>query len=107
MWRVYFFLWGNADPALLAKDWDGDTWAAYVNGERTVGLLATAWDTERRAHEFAAAYSRSLEKRGHKGSVVTKNQLVLIVDGCDASECSDVIELLNEKVAVTGVPGTG
>lgn len=40
-WRVYFFLWGDADPALLAQDWDGDTWSVYVNGERTVGLLAT------------------------------------------------------------------
>jgi hypothetical protein len=104
-WRVYFFLWGNADPALLAKDWDGDTWAAYVNNERTVGLLATAWDTERRAREFAAAYAKSLDKRGHKGSVVTKGQLVMIVDGCDEGECSDVINLLSERTVVTGVPG--
>ena len=104
-WRVYFHLWGDGDPAFFASDWDGDSWAVYVDGDKTVALLATAWDSQRRAGDFAMAYTKSLIRRGHKGDVTTRGNLVLIVDGCDKSDCPDLIALYTKQVVIKGVPG--
>jgi hypothetical protein len=103
--RVYFRLWGEGDPAALAAGWDGDRWAVWGSGERTVGLLAFAWDTPELATAFAERYGRTLAKRGHKGDVTVKGQLVLIVDGCDAAGCPELVKLLGDKVKVEGTPG--
>lgn len=38
-----------------AAGWDGDRWQLYSNGAETATILATIWDTEADAEEFAAA----------------------------------------------------
>lgn len=47
--------WTNA----AAAGWGGDRWELWSDGEKSVVLLATAWDTEKDAEEFA----RSLTPR--------------------------------------------
>jgi hypothetical protein len=43
--------WTNA----AASGWGGDRWHLYRDGERTVVVAATVWDSERDAREFEAA----------------------------------------------------
>jgi hypothetical protein len=43
--------WTNA----AASGWGGDRWQIYRNGGRAVSVLASVWDSERDAREFAAA----------------------------------------------------
>jgi hypothetical protein len=43
--------WTNA----AAEGWGGDRWELWRNGERSVALLATVWDSDKDAKEFAEA----------------------------------------------------
>ncbi|RMH41379.1 MAG: hypothetical protein D6689_11285 [Deltaproteobacteria bacterium] len=99
-WRVYFMQWQAADPVGAAAGWDGDRVAVYERDGALVGLIATTWDTNADAKEFAEAYIASLDKRfpgaekadarivttvtrpdGGKVLVQRKGQHVFIVDG--------------------------
>jgi len=48
---VFAAAWTNA----AATGWGGDRWELWTRGDRAAVLLATVWDTERDAEEFAAA----------------------------------------------------
>ncbi len=64
--RIYLLIdriLGKEDTALLASEgWGGDTYQLFESerGEKILSL-ATVWDSEKDAHEFWDAYSRSLQ----------------------------------------------
>ena len=101
IWRVYFSLWNQANPDAVASGWDGDRYAVYASGDKTLALISTIWDTPEDATRFANAYVATLGVRfpgaspvageGWKGvsrpegTVVVLEQQqnrVNIVDGC-------------------------
>jgi hypothetical protein len=101
IWRVYFSLWNHANPDTIASGWDGDRYAVYVSGEKTLAFISTIWDTSEDAARFADSYLATLGVRfpgastvageGWKGvsrpdgTVVVLEQQqnrVNIVDGC-------------------------
>ena len=96
-WRVYFLLWDKASAELASEGWDGDRYAVMKSksGE-LLAVVATTWDSEKDAEEFAAAYQRSLVKRfGGDGKkrddgtpvlVERRGSEVFVVDGKDAAK---------------------
>jgi hypothetical protein len=46
------------DASLATAGWDGGIYRAWSNGDRVAIVLATAWDSERDAEEFAAGMQR-------------------------------------------------
>jgi hypothetical protein len=101
IWRVYFSLWNQANPDAVASGWDGDRYAVYAAGDKTLALISTIWDSPEDATRFANAYVATLGVRfpgaspvageGWKGVsrpegtvVVLEHQRnrVNIVDGC-------------------------
>jgi hypothetical protein len=68
-WQVYFQLWLPAQRTIASEGWGGDHVMVVKRGDgRLVARLATAWDTEKDATEFAQAYVGSLKARLPKGS---------------------------------------
>jgi hypothetical protein len=68
-WQVYFQLWLPAQRTIASEGWGGDHVMVVKRGDgRLVARLATAWDTEKDATEFALAYVGSLKTRLPKGS---------------------------------------
>jgi hypothetical protein len=68
-WQVYFQLWLPAQRTIASEGWGGDRIMVVKRGDgRLVARLATAWDTEKDATEFAQAYVGSLKLRLPKGS---------------------------------------
>lgn len=63
----------------------GDAWQHYVNGERSVTLLAALWDTERDAREFVGALRRVPERRAYR-----YGRAVLLVAG-DGQASADTL----------------
>lgn len=58
-----------------AEGWDGDTYRVLRNGESTMLMWATVWDTEIDAREFAVAYSKLLKvKYEHLSDLSTKGE---------------------------------
>jgi hypothetical protein len=51
-------------PATMG--WRGDTWQHYGDGARALSLLATAWDSERDAREFADALRPVARRRVYR-----------------------------------------
>ncbi|MGH2672907.1 MAG: hypothetical protein ACRDHC_08015, partial [Actinomycetota bacterium] len=46
------------DASKATAGWDGGIYRAWSNGDRVAVVLATAWDSERDAEEFAAEMQR-------------------------------------------------
>jgi hypothetical protein len=68
-WQVYFQLWLPAQRTIASEGWGGDHVIVIKRGDgRLVARIATAWDTEKDATEFAQAYVGSLKTRLPKGS---------------------------------------
>jgi hypothetical protein len=68
-WQVYFQLWLPAQRTIASEGWGGDHVIVIKRGDgRLVARIATAWDTEKDATEFAQAYVGSLKARLPKGS---------------------------------------
>jgi hypothetical protein len=68
-WQVYFQLWLPAQRAIASEGWGGDHVIVIKRGDgRLVARIATVWDTEKDAIEFADAYAASLKARFPKGS---------------------------------------
>ena len=68
-WQVYFQLWLPAQRTIASEGWGGDHVIVIRRGDgRLVARIATAWDTEKDATEFAQAYVGSLKARLPKGS---------------------------------------
>jgi hypothetical protein len=60
-----------------AMGWDGDRWELWVKGDRALVLLATVWDSESDAEEYAGALATDAGLRwvrsGTKVAVVAGN----------------------------------
>jgi hypothetical protein len=106
LWRVYFQSWATADPILAAAGWDGDRVAVYGQGDRTVALLVSLWDSDDEASMFEAAYQATLAARASRfatrpeGAQVVVQRLgdrVYIVDGCVPAMCSALVASLKES----------
>ena len=68
-WQVYFQLWLPAQRAIASEGWGGDRVTVIKRGDgRLVARIATVWDTEKDATEFAQAYATSLKPRFMKGT---------------------------------------
>jgi hypothetical protein len=123
LWRVYFSLWGQANPDAVAAGWDGDRYAVHASGDKTLGFIATIWDTPEDATRFANAYLATLgvrfpgappvEGEGWKGvsrpgdTVVVLEQQqnrVNIVDGCTKDLARPLLSELNNKTTLRRHP---
>ena len=68
-WQVYFSLWTPEQQKPASEGWGGDHENVVVRADgRPIARIATAWDTDADAEEFAKAYVASLAKRFAKGS---------------------------------------
>jgi hypothetical protein len=74
--------WTNAGAA----GWGGDLYHHYSNGQRSVTLLATVWDTPEDAREFEAA----LVPQAGGQSVRERSAVVLLVGDC-APRCGSLL----------------
>ncbi len=62
---------GGSEANAAAAGWDGGTYRAWSNGDDVAVLLATVWDTEADAEEFAAAMEDWIDAGGEVASVST------------------------------------
>jgi hypothetical protein len=62
-WRIYFKTWKVPGGEQAAAGWGGDRFWVWERGGRVVTVVATTWDDEPEAREFAEAYERSLTVR--------------------------------------------
>jgi hypothetical protein len=108
LWWVYFYLWTPKLADEAAQGWGGDRYRVVRNGDgKLVGSIATVWDSETDAKQFAAAYRSSLAARfpGAKpsaegvvrpdGGEVHVRQLgarVYIVDGGDQAALDALVK---------------
>jgi hypothetical protein len=68
-WQVYFSLWLPDQQKLASEGWGGDHESVVVRADgRPIARVATTWDTDNDADEFAKAYVASLAKRFPKGA---------------------------------------
>lgn len=69
-WRIVLREHGLGDIAGLASaGWDGDAYAVYTDDAgATLLLLATHWDTQQDAEDFAAAYQGVIDAKGGHGA---------------------------------------
>ena len=96
LWRVYFTNWGRRDANDLAAGWDGDRWAAFIQGDKTFAVVATAWDSPEEAAQFAKAYEDTLATRAAKGLVKVQGERVYVALGCDVGPCEAVMKELDK-----------
>jgi hypothetical protein len=68
----------SSDADAASAGWDGGIYRAWSNGERVAVVLATTWDTEDDAAEFADAMQRWIDESGRTATV-------LPVEGKDVS----------------------
>lgn len=100
-WRIVFAEHGlRADAEAAAAGWNGDRWAVLLD-ERSGApmlLVATSWDTEDDAVEFAAAYERLLAVKyadaPEPTRIVRTGADVLIVEGGSEDDLDARIEFL-------------
>lgn len=68
-WRIYFKTWKVVGGDDAAEGWGGDRFWVWDRGGRVVTVVATTWDEEREAQEFALAYESSLSLRFPKATL--------------------------------------
>jgi hypothetical protein len=61
---------GDAESEGAAAGWDGGIYRAWTNGDRVALVLATAWDSEADAQEFAAVMQDWIEASGRPATVL-------------------------------------
>ncbi len=106
--QIYLQQW-NVKQADASAGWGGDRYAVVKDKDgRITGYLATSWDTEKDAQEFAAAYVETLKARfpgadvskpdagvarTDKGKVFVRQtgKDVFIVDGADDVKALDML----------------
>jgi hypothetical protein len=107
-WQIYLGQW-NVKQLDATAGWGGDRYAVMKDKDgRITGYLATTWDTEKDAKEFAAGYIESLKARfpgadvstpeagvarTDKGKVFVRQtgHHVFIVDGADDAQALDTL----------------
>jgi hypothetical protein len=108
-WKIYFQQWKAADPVEAAAGWGGDRYSVTRDkAGQLLGRIATTWDTEENAVQFAAAYAASLAVRfpgadirkpedgvarpdGSKVFVRLAGKRVFIVDGAQDAKAIDAL----------------
>jgi hypothetical protein len=91
-WRIYLEQWNIPSFADAAAGWDGDSFTVWSSSDGKLhGAIATIWDTDQDATEFATAFRTATVSRFGKdgatrtdGTTVTIAQVgtkVFIVDG--------------------------
>lgn len=107
-WSIYMQQWDVKQPD-TAAGWGGDRYAVMKDKDgRAIGYLATTWDTEKDAKEFADAYVATLKARfpgvdtakpdagiarSDKGRIFVRQtgSNVFIVDGADDAKALDTL----------------
>lgn len=106
-WGIVLQQWGNKNAGAAAAGWGGDRYAVMKDKDRVIGYLATTWDSEADAKEFAAAYVETVKAR-FPNADVTKPEAgmardvgkifvrqvgnnVFIVDGADDVKALDTL----------------
>jgi hypothetical protein len=124
-WRIYFTTWKADDPEGTAAGWGGDRYWVWERGRRTVTVIATTWDSEAEAAQFAAAFEgtlverfpRAVAGRGGEGAaglavaaevgrtiiVERRGRDVDVIDGADETERASLRTAL---VAAARAPST-
>ncbi|HET7501876.1 MAG TPA: hypothetical protein VFK02_12755, partial [Kofleriaceae bacterium] len=100
-WQVYFRLWKSPNAAEASEGWGGDRYSVTRRKDgRLIGRIATIWDSDADARQFADAYVATLAARfpgadvgdpatgiarpdGGRVFVRTDGPRVFIVDGAD------------------------
>ena len=97
-WQVYFSLWKHDGGDKVSEGWAGDRYAVLRGKDGNLVIaIATAWDTEDAAKQFAAAYTSTIAERTakptHKGQIWVKTDKthVFIVDGGDDAKLVDAV----------------
>ncbi len=102
-WRIVFAEHGlESEGMAAAAGWGGDTYAVFQNPKDEADLLvllATAWDGEAEAEEFAATYERLLAvkyegRQDISQTVVRSGDRVLIVEGGDPTQTHAYLDLM-------------
>jgi hypothetical protein len=98
-WRIIFGEFGQSlQSGALAAGWDGDRYAVLERDDDLLLLLATTWDSEADAEEFAAAYDVLLDRKYADvlmPVLVERRGLdVLIVEGGDAERRDDYLAIV-------------
>jgi hypothetical protein len=98
-WRIIFSEFGLSLRSIaLAAGWDGDRYAVLERGDELLLLLATTWDSEAEATEFATGYSTLLESKYADVDlpvvVERRGADVLIVEGGERGRLDEYLELL-------------
>jgi hypothetical protein len=70
-----------------ASGWGGDLWHLYRNGERAVTVLATVWDTEKDAREFASGLRLPAGAR-----IKRKGDAVIVVAGDSEGKAGELLD---------------
>ena len=90
-----------------AEGWDGDRWQLYANGAETATVLATTWDTEADAEEFAAVIATgpvaspadSTRAKPSHWSVERRGAVVVIVAGLDGKRAASLALAAHAAIA--------
>jgi hypothetical protein len=81
-WKIYFQQWKAADPVEAAAGWGGDRYSVTRGKDgQLLGRIATTWDTEEHAQQFAEAYVASLAVRFPEADIRTPHDGVARPDG--------------------------
>ncbi len=62
-WRTYFKTWRLEGAEEAAAGWGGDRYWSWAEGNHTVTVTATTWDSPADADRFVAAYETTLASR--------------------------------------------
>jgi hypothetical protein len=66
-WRIYFKTWKLAAGDAAAAGWGGDRYWVWDRAGRAVAAIATTWDTDADADQFALTYEGTLAARFPRG----------------------------------------
>lgn len=96
-WRVIFNEFGMSGKSKqAAQGWDGDRYAVFGKGDDELLLLATSWDSEADAAEFADAYADLLTTKyagqSEPTRIVQEGQFVYVVEGGSPSNIDKLVE---------------
>jgi hypothetical protein len=69
----------ESEAATASAGWDGGIYRAWSDGKDVAVVLATAWDTERDAQEFADAMDRWIDQGGQHAEVLTEGTGVRVL----------------------------
>ncbi|HEU4729496.1 MAG TPA: hypothetical protein VFT22_16460 [Kofleriaceae bacterium] len=108
-WQVYFMLWRSPRAAEASEGWGGDRYSVTRRKDgRLIGRIATIWDSDADARQFADAYVATLAVRfpradpGHPAAGIARpdggrvfvraeGRRVFIVDGADDAGALDAL----------------